>query len=98
MPGRATTPAAPRASAVRNMVPTLPGSCTASRTRTALRGAQGDIVEGPVAGLDDGDDALRVLGVGELGEGAIVQLLELDAGRDKCAFQRLAATGSFERG
>ncbi len=98
VPGRATTPAAPRASAVRNMVPTLPGSCTASRTRTAARGSEDDVVEEPVAGLDDGDDALGVLGVGQLGEGAVVDDLELHPGGDEGSFQRLAPAGTFERG
>ena len=41
VPLSATTPAAPRPSAVRSMVPTLPGSCTASSTRTTAPGAVG---------------------------------------------------------
>ena len=40
VPLSATTPAAPRPSAVRSMVPTFPGSCTPSRTSTTLPGGR----------------------------------------------------------
>ena len=65
-------PAAPRPSAVRAIVPTLPGSCTPSRTTTTspARGVSRSSVQD--GRLDHRDDALRMLGVGEPGERAIV--------------------------
>ena len=74
------------------MVPTLPGSCTPSSTSTGEPGAGGDVGERPVARLDHGDDALRMLGVGQLVELAVAH--RFDRGppfRSSARLERLPA-------
>ena len=82
-------PLAPRPSAVRAMVPTLPGSCTPSSTTTTSPARGVERRRASRRGLDHRDHALRMLGVREPGERAIVHLER--AGRRRAASAALSA-------
>ena len=59
---------APRAAAVRSMVPTFPGSWTASSTTIRARVRQWGASPAVLRDLGDGENALRRLGLGSAGE------------------------------
>ena len=66
VPGSRRTPVAAKASAERRSVPRLPGSCRPARTRISGAGGAEDIVCREVRRVDEGGDALGLLG----GDGA----------------------------
>ena len=79
VPGRATVGQAPNAAAVRMIVPTLPGSWTASSTSTRAAAAESGPAERRSGNLRHREDPLRRIGVGCSREVALGHLSASDA-------------------
>ena len=98
VPLSATTPAAPSPSAVRSMVPTLPGSCTPSSTSTGAPGGGAMSSSVQRRGSTTATMPCGCSVSASFSSSVVAHRLDQHAAPLQRALERLAPRGSFQRG